>query len=364
MSKQVSPFYKPELDGLRFFAFFFVFIHHHPLLKDVPYLSVIYKTGWIGVDLFFVLSAYLFTKLLILEYNKTQQISYKKFYIRRFFRIWPVYFIFIVFCLVYKYITSGNSVTDQYTLLRTTGLFTFTDNILSTIFGYNNAVPFTAHLWTISFEEQFYLIVPALTFFLVKISTRNRIFILLGSFLFLTILRLIIIQYNTDYLVLWVLPITHFDSILLGIILGFYEKTLPKVRSYVWLISAAVIVIIISKLDVKDVSTKSALLYFLTGLTTVFAVRATLFSDVLKTFLSKTVLVYLGKRSYGLYLYHILGIAVGSLAAQKFFNGSILYSFLISLTATIICAVLSYQIIEKPFLKLKRKFEVVKSRPI
>ena len=60
--------YFPELDGLRFFAFLLVFIHHHTLLSGIPFLDSIQHFGWIGVDLFFALSAYLFTKLLVTEH--------------------------------------------------------------------------------------------------------------------------------------------------------------------------------------------------------------------------------------------------------------------------------------------------------
>lgn len=62
--KDIDRIYFPELDGLRFFAFILVFIHHNSLFSHIPYLLVLRTNGWIGVDLFFVLSAFLFTKLL------------------------------------------------------------------------------------------------------------------------------------------------------------------------------------------------------------------------------------------------------------------------------------------------------------
>ncbi|MCZ2392856.1 MAG: hypothetical protein LC105_03245 [Chitinophagales bacterium] len=69
----------PELDGLRFFAFFLVFLHHHKLIADIPILKVIHTKGSIGVDLFFALSAFLFTKLLIAEFEKNKKIDLKNF---------------------------------------------------------------------------------------------------------------------------------------------------------------------------------------------------------------------------------------------------------------------------------------------
>ena len=69
-NKDAERIYFPELDGLRFFAFLLVFIHHHGLFSRIPYFSILHTNGWIGVDLFFALSAFLFTKLLIAEYDK------------------------------------------------------------------------------------------------------------------------------------------------------------------------------------------------------------------------------------------------------------------------------------------------------
>src|SRR5580704_3548587 len=99
-------FYLPELDGLRFFAFLAVFIYHS--VAPLPALSpetghffalghAILRSGCYGVDLFFTLSAYLITELLMRERARTGRINVAAFYIRRMFRIWPLYFAFLGF---------------------------------------------------------------------------------------------------------------------------------------------------------------------------------------------------------------------------------------------------------------------------
>ncbi|HOO67414.1 MAG TPA: acyltransferase [Bacteroidales bacterium] len=148
-------FYYPELDGLRFLAFFLVFVHHQNLFRNVPYLSTLKEFGWVGVDLFFALSAFLFTRLLVAEYNKTQSISFKKFYLRRIFRIWPIYFIFIGFALACFVVLRNGELTRDINI-RLIGLLAFSDNIFTAVKGYI-PLPWANHLWTIAYEEQFYL---------------------------------------------------------------------------------------------------------------------------------------------------------------------------------------------------------------
>src|SRR5690606_2476800 len=87
----------PELDGLRFIAFLLVFLHHLPFpsewLARSPLLSRIHAFGWIGVDIFLVLSAYLLTRLAIEERRHTGRFDVVRFYMRRALRIWPLYFL-------------------------------------------------------------------------------------------------------------------------------------------------------------------------------------------------------------------------------------------------------------------------------
>jgi peptidoglycan/LPS O-acetylase OafA/YrhL len=157
-------FYRPELDTVRFFAFLEVFVIHslshdpETYGKHLPgwlanIIARMVQSGGFGVDLFFCLSSFLITSLLIREAKRYEKIDVKGFYIRRILRIWPLYF-FAIFLLLFLIPALGGSPISY----RDIAAFTFlSGNWLSAFgFGQNNA----SHLWSISVEEQFYLLWP------------------------------------------------------------------------------------------------------------------------------------------------------------------------------------------------------------
>lgn len=99
-ARQRSRFYRAELDILRFTAFLLVFITHYPHYPDQPVLAALLGLGRDGLLLFFVLSAYLITGLLLRERETTGKIHVPAFFLRRVLRIWPLYFLAIglAFC--------------------------------------------------------------------------------------------------------------------------------------------------------------------------------------------------------------------------------------------------------------------------
>jgi peptidoglycan/LPS O-acetylase OafA/YrhL len=110
-----SKFYRPELDILRFVAFALVFLYHtaSSIRGEMSsggaiqrFLSDAAMAGSYGVDLFFLLSAYLITTLLLREKNRTGTIDTRSFYARRILRIWPIYFLFLLFTLFLSRFTS------------------------------------------------------------------------------------------------------------------------------------------------------------------------------------------------------------------------------------------------------------------
>ncbi len=359
-------FYFPELDGLRFLAFFLVFIHHHPFFGTQPFLTYFKAYGWIGVDLFFVLSAFLFSKLLVREHTETNKISFRKFYVRRFFRIWPIYFLFVFVIILYLlFITRGLAGNET---LRIIGLLTFTDNIMTTIQGYNT-LPFSQHLWTISYEEQFYLFIPFIILSLLKMNKRRKIILLIAVIAVFNLIRFQFIATGNAHPAVWVLPFTHFEAIICGIVIGFggYDFLLKIFRPLV--ISALGIIFFLGLAFLPSIVENSywlAVNYTFVGLSTSLFLFGTYKSKTLKNFFSKQPLVYLGKRSYGLYLYHIAAIELTAYLLNKagYFANNQLISFIFALIITIIISIVSYRFIEKPFLKLKKRYEVIESRPI
>lgn len=359
--------YFPELDGLRFLAFLLVFIRHQSHISKIPFLSILNTYGWVGVDLFFALSAFLFTKLLIAEFNKTKKINFKKFYMRRIFRIWPIYFLFIGFSVIY-YLFILKSPFSKEIGIRLIGLFAFSDNIMTAVYGWN-VLPFTGHLWTIAYEEQFYIFIPIIILLLVRSSIKTKIVTLITIFILLNGIRLAFITNNIRYPSVFVLPITHFESIIMGIVIGFgglnflLNTFKPLTLGFIGIL----FFLLLNVLPPLETNSNWLILTFsFVGISTSLILLSVSNSNYLKNIFSKKLFVFLGKRSYGLYVYHILAIGVAHKMIKhipEIPSNSLAY-FLYSLFFTIIVSAISYKLIETPFLKLKKKFEIITSRPI
>jgi peptidoglycan/LPS O-acetylase OafA/YrhL len=163
--KRGQSFYRPELDVLRFFAFLAVFLFHfnHPIdfyVKHgipraiaVPVTSVI-EAGVFGVDLFFVLSAYLITELLFREKDLTGRLDVKGFYMRRILRIWPLYFFYIGLALIPAF-NPGHVFTFGYAVAFL--LLAGNWSVIAWGWPIHSII---GPLWTVSIEEQFYLLWP------------------------------------------------------------------------------------------------------------------------------------------------------------------------------------------------------------
>ena len=163
--------YFPNLNGLRFIAAFMVIIHHFvQMLTIFGYAhsnnQIIISIGGLGVELFFVLSGFLITYLLLTEEKNTKQISIKDFYIRRVLRIWPLYYLIVILAffvfphmkifLIPLYSEQMASNFGQSLLL----FIIFLPNLV--LQGFGIVVPYASQAWSVGVEEQFYLIWPVL----------------------------------------------------------------------------------------------------------------------------------------------------------------------------------------------------------
>ncbi len=364
IENKTDRFYFPELDGLRFFAFLLVFLHHFPEMKAIPFLSAIQRNGWMGVDLFFVLSAYLFTKLILAEIRKTNSIDFRKFYLRRIFRIWPVYFFAIIVSFTEHIFSRG---FDSELLIRVIGQFTFTYNLMAAFLP-SYGMPYSHHLWSIAYEMQYYFLVPLLILILARAKAGTGKILFGFVFVLFNGIRIAMIASETPHPAIWVLPVSHFESILLGMVMGFggldFLLTFLK-PIHIFLLGIA---LFFSLHLLPDLSCNNWLMiisYSAAGFSTSFILLATLNSPELQHFFSLKIWVFPGKRSYGLYLFHIFGIILVSYCLRKSaLPGEGLLSFVLSFSFTFLVAVLSYRFLETPFLKMKKKFEVIVSRPI
>ncbi|WP_339661482.1 acyltransferase [Croceibacter atlanticus] len=184
----IKKVYFPNLNGLRFIAALLVIIHHIEQFKkifgleniydQVPFVQII---GKLGVVLFFVLSGFLITYLLLIEEEVTSKIDVKKFYLRRLLRIWPLYYLIVVisfFVLPYISFLEVAPYTKQlftsYNIKLLLFLF-FLPNLALVLF---SLVPFASQSWSVGVEEQFYLLWP-----LLMKNSKNKLRLLLGVIL-------------------------------------------------------------------------------------------------------------------------------------------------------------------------------------
>jgi peptidoglycan/LPS O-acetylase OafA/YrhL len=149
-----------SLDVLRCIAVLLVLGHHF------PYYHLWSRLGWIGVDLFFVLSGFLISGLLFSEYEKTGSINFKRFLIRRGLKIYPSFYLLVAMAAVLSYVTHWESLRTQA--------------VVSALFvqNYYRGTLYTmlAHTWSLAVEEHFYLLLPPLLMLLVAIRGKREPF--------------------------------------------------------------------------------------------------------------------------------------------------------------------------------------------
>ncbi len=366
----------PELDILRFFAFFAVFIHHvlpqnsdlyqGPLAKISLWIGGAVRSGGFGVDLFFALSSFLISELLIREYEKTNKIDVIAFYKRRALRILPLYYTFVFMSLfLFPRLFENESLNYPYNI----GFLTIFANWTCAFWGYPTSV--AAPLWSISIEEQFYLVFP----FMVMFFGIKHLKVLAFSFIGIaTITRFVMLFFETPPTGVWCNTFARLDPIAGGILLTVLlrNKKLRPIENrgkQIFLCLFSIIVCILAATYLNIIGPSSILLYPIVALASVLIILSVI-SPENKNLKKYSKLIYLGKISYGLYVFHILGIRLSILlldnlipSLKDYLIVHLIVHFLVALLLTIIMAIVSYNVLEKPFLMLKKRFTYVKSRP-
>ncbi len=362
--------YRPELDILRFFAFFFVFFCHAadnsiPEAKLTSYgippmIAVAFKGfirgGGYGVDLFFCLSAYLITALLLKERQETGKLEIRQFYLRRLLRIWPLYYFMIIAAVACTFVDP----LQEFGLRYVVAFLFFVGNWSFGLFGwpYSIATP----LWSVSVEEQFYLLWPPLV---ARLQRRQIIWTAVALIIAANCTRLAGFLNHETTLHMWGNTVAHLDTIAAGILLGVvFGQNTPQIATGVraLLITAGVISFAAQyALKPSETLTASAILL---GYPAIAVGCACILIGFLGSSIRSPSLQYLGKISYGLYALHLLCIALVDRALQKHAGGGLYWIALLGggLILTIAASAVSYAILERPFLLLKRRYTVVESR--
>jgi len=349
----------PSLNGLRAISVIIIVIHHYfiqtPFLRHLnedeqlrPFINFI-QDGHLAVSIFFIISGFLITSLLIKEENQTQTISLKKFYLRRTLRIFPAYY-FLLFV---------------YFLMQNMGLIHISGESWLTALTYTKYFNygldwFTWHAWTLSVEEQFYLCWPFI-FLLGKVPRKIFAFFLI---LMVPILRI----YTYCHPISWISEYTLFlrvDTIGFGCLAAIYKDQIlaainPKYWKTIFLCCIAIILLIpfayiitdplgLSFIWVPLGSSHGTIANICVTLIMLYSIYIS--KGIWFKFLNTKVMDYIGVLSYSIYLWQQL---------FTFRSHSFISIFPISLLLIIGMALFSYYVIEKPFLKLKTRFETAK----
>jgi len=356
--------HRPSLDGVRGIAVLSVVMAHaQALIFGRPIFSWFdFSGGFIGVDIFFVLSGFLITSLLLQEHQTTGTISLKNFYIRRALRLLPALVLLLVAMLIYSRLALSAEVGWQ--TLRFAGVVILYLTNWARAFEWIPGSNLLGHLWSLAVEEQFYLLWPPVLLILLRLRlSRRALVILMVGLIFLVLLRRIDLLSHGGITQgrVYLGSDTRADSLLVGCLAAMLHawRMLPDSRLFRVLLRTATVmalpVLFIYFLDAFGVRSRT---FFTFGLTVVAFVAGVLILQAMQSspnpllyVLENGFLVYLGKISYGLYLWHFfaieitLGLRVGS--AMKL---ALSLLGLFGITAT------SFYCVERPFLSLKTRF--------
>jgi peptidoglycan/LPS O-acetylase OafA/YrhL len=362
-------FYQPELDGLRFYAFLGVFICHtlpfdgafyRRFHLPIPWLwGAIAKSGAAGVDLFFALSAFLITSILVREREETGGISLRRFYLRRILRIWPLYFLLIAGGVVLAHTMAKQSLPWYYVA----GYLLFVGNWVHAVFGRPESI--CSPLWTVSIEEQFYLIWPLL---MKMLRHRGMIVAAIVTFLLATVCRVGYMLAGSSGGFIYYGSVSRCDSLALGILLALFADRLPRLTRRVrWLLLAGGLLgWVASSAWLNEQPGPVDIRMVLGRLIVSLAAGAILYACLHSH--SRLVrgewVVRLGKISYGLYMLHLTGILIMLSLFRPVWGWQLLATKALGFVMTVILAMASYRWVESPFLHLKDKFATVLSRPV
>jgi peptidoglycan/LPS O-acetylase OafA/YrhL len=359
----------PVLDGLRGIAILLVlFLHFAPYapglgrptsLMDRLYVRVA-ETGWLGVDLFFVLSGFLITG--ILYDTKGSKHYFRQFYARRFLRIFPLYYaVLALFLIVLPWLHIFDSVTKELrgeAAWYWTYLYNF--KVAATGFRTSGAL---SHFWSLAVEEQFYLIWPIVVLWL----GRKHLLVICAAAVVAALACRLALSF-TGYVVLpdvWT-P-ARMDALAVGAFIAVMARQpdgLAVMRRWATpvAVAAALPLAVMLRYNVAVTTVAHTLGALLFGAILVVSLIAPASGPLVRTTASPF-LTFFGRYSYALYIFHPLLLwfkPVFSLAFVPTVFGSLLPAYLLwlvmSIGATVAVALVSWHLLEKQFLKMKRFF--------
>lgn len=370
----------PGLDGLRGIAIILVMAFHLTIFRPACMVDHAFvklaRYGWTGVDLFFVLSGFLITGILLEA--KAAPNYFRNFYLRRALRIFPLYYLFVL-GLIFLYPLAGAYFrAERHVLVENQWwIWTYSVNWLIARVGDFSRTPLgTGGFWTLAIEEQYYLLWPAVVLLL---SRRALLRTCLGVAIFSVLTRFVMARTGWGWAAINMATFARFDALAIGgalaILAGTYTGLAP-LRRYAW-VAAGLAIVGLCLVDLAGhkfhhigsqmvTAMQLALLPILWGSSLVLTQTAGP-SSLIAAVTGTRILRTFGKFSYSLYLFHghlvILPEGMGYKIKQQWVPkvfGSVLPAQLLFLVITFaIClglSWLSWNLLENQFLKLKRYF--------
>jgi peptidoglycan/LPS O-acetylase OafA/YrhL len=347
----------PNITGLRFFLAIIVVIYHLSefcSMHNIPYYNLlpIFHKGSEAVNVFFSLSGFLIIRQLFVEKNKSNTISLKHFFLRRFLRIFPLYFLILLFGLVYYNILLpkfGFPFESNYNLYEGILLSVFfLPNVFTILYSPGAIIEV---LWSIGIEEQFYLfIAPVMLLLPIK---KIIPFLILFTITFF----FIFFYEGTPLFKEFRMYFFYFTSSGLFSILILKKSTLSRYKVIAYLFYTMFILYFTTNIFLDYLSVES---YHFLSILLFPTVICFMSLSPLKLLNNKT-FTYLGKISYGIYMYHLIVIQFVGLIYLKIFNKFglnnltiVIFYNLIVVLITITISHFSYKYYENYFIKLKR----------
>lgn len=341
--------YIPGLNGIRAVSVLIVLLTHMGLEHIIP--------GGFGVTVFFFISGFLITRLLIAEHEVKGSIKLKQFYMRRFIRLYPA-LLFMVFGTIFLYYMFGWGGPKP---LETLSAVFYGTNIYQVTVRMDGDAPFMpwTHLWSLAVEEHFYLIFPAL---LVLLRGKWNRILKVAFFMLMAVLLWRTYIYSQTTLPVasytYMMTDTRIDSLLWGCVLSLMLHVTGSTKNVSWLIGylpvAAALTSLLASFLIRDEAFRYTARFSLQGLALFILFLNLFFWDKFSwviSILEWKPLAWFGTVSYALYLWHV---PVIDMCIRYIGEGASAY--LASLGISIYAAAFSYYIVEKRFLTLRKAF--------
>jgi len=370
ISNQINVFF-PALNSLRFVAALLVLIHHIEVQKwrcgiqNLGGIMFFHEIGSQGVHIFFVLSSFLLTYLLLTEAKFKNDISVRNFYVRRALRIWPLYFLIVAIAFACEFLSLGilvpaGKIDPTAAPFLPSALMLFLCMLPNLSIQIYPPITGAAHCWSLGIEEQFYLFWPLL----IKKFKSKPIYILgffgIGLFLCRYVLPQILnvvsksfpafaskLEISSTFLVNTTNEMTVMLAGAAAAILFFSKREITSKIACHWLVRFSTVFLIAINLNWSCPGRD----YFLPIL---YAILVLSLIQTRIPIISSGFLVYLGTISYGIYMFHPMVLSVVSKVCMPYGHATCnLLLYVCGIAITILLSVISYEFMEKKILKFK-----------